>query len=102
MPYRKSAPEDAARAIAARLARAARSLTPDNQQVQTLALAVQLEQTVYDRGLDKRLDFEKDAVCARDRHGRCADHRGRAGLLPGRTPSGGGPGSGRDPRQGVW
>ncbi|MEI8375028.1 MAG: hypothetical protein WCJ35_19560 [Planctomycetota bacterium] len=54
------APEDAARAIAARLACAARSLAPDNRQVQMLALAAVLEQAVYDRGLDKRLDFDKD------------------------------------------
>jgi len=57
---RNCAPDDAARAIAARLARAARSLAPDNRQVRMLALAAELEQAVYDRGLDKRLDFDKD------------------------------------------
>ncbi|MGA2253992.1 MAG: hypothetical protein ABSG53_04965, partial [Thermoguttaceae bacterium] len=57
---RNCAPDDAARAIAARLARAARSLSPDNHRVQTLALAAALEQAVYERGLDKRLDFDKD------------------------------------------
>lgn len=57
---RNCAPDDAARAVAARLARAARSLAPDNRQVQTLALAAELEQAAYDRGLDKRLDFDKD------------------------------------------
>ena len=38
------------------------SLAPDNHQVQMLALAAALEQVVYDRGLDKRLDFVKDPV----------------------------------------
>ena len=59
---RNCAPDDAARAVAARLARAAQSITPGNLQVRTLALAAVLEQTVYDRGLDKRLDFAKDPV----------------------------------------
>ena len=59
---RNCAPDDAARAVAARLARAAQSLAPDNPQVQTLALAAALEQTVYDRGLDKRLDFKDPTV----------------------------------------
>ena len=59
---RNCAPDDAARAVAARLARAARSLAPDNQQVQILALATVLEQLVYDRGLDKRLNFKDPAV----------------------------------------
>ena len=62
---RNCAPDDAARAVAARLARAARSLAPDNRQVQVLALAAALEQVVYDRGLDKRLDFSKIRRCAR-------------------------------------
>ncbi len=62
MHGRNLAPEDAARSVAARLARAARSLAPDNHQVQMLALAAALEQTVYDRGLDKRLDFSDPAV----------------------------------------
>jgi len=57
---RSCAADDAARAVAARLARAARSLAPDDRQVQTLAVAAGLEQAVYDRGLDKRLDFDKD------------------------------------------
>ena len=95
---RNCAPEDAARAVAARLARAARSLAPDNRQVQMLALAAALEQIVYDRGLDKRLDF-KDPTVPRDRRARSADDRGRVGLLPGRAPSGGGPGGCRNPRQ---
>jgi hypothetical protein len=59
---RNCAPEDAARAVAARLARAARSLAPDNRQVQMLVLATVLEQAVYDRGLDKRLNFKDPAV----------------------------------------
>ncbi len=59
---RNCAPDDAARAVAARLARAALALAPDNHQVQMLALAAALEQVVYDRGLDKRLDFVKDPV----------------------------------------
>jgi len=57
---RNCAPDDAARRVAARLARAAWLLAPDNHQVQVLALATALEQVVYDRGLDKRLDFVKD------------------------------------------
>ena len=57
---RNCSPDDAARAVAARLARAARSLAPDNRRVQILALATALEQAVYDRGLEKRLDFDKD------------------------------------------
>ena len=57
---RNCAPDDAARAVALRLARAARSLAPDNRQLQVLAAAAALEQGVYDRGLDKRLDFDKD------------------------------------------
>jgi hypothetical protein len=59
---RNCAPDDAARAIAARLVRAAKSLAPDNRQVQVLALAVVLEQAVYERGLDKRLDFNDPAM----------------------------------------
>jgi len=59
---RNCAPDDAARAVAARLARAAWSLAPDNHQVQTLELAATLEQMVYDRGLDKRLNFNDPAV----------------------------------------
>ena len=59
---RNCAPDDAARAVAARLARAARSLAPDNPQVQMLAVVAALEQAVYDRGLDKRLDFKDPAV----------------------------------------
>jgi hypothetical protein len=57
---RNCSPDDAARATAARLARAARLLAPDNRDVQVLAIAAALEQAVYDRGLDKRLDFDKD------------------------------------------
>jgi hypothetical protein len=59
---RNCAPEDAARVIAARLARAARILAPDHRQVQVLAAATALEQAVYDRGLDKPLDFQDPAI----------------------------------------
>ncbi|MGO9113862.1 MAG: hypothetical protein ACLP9L_31925 [Thermoguttaceae bacterium] len=59
---RNCAPDDAARAVAARLAGAARLLAPDNPQVQLLAAAAALEQAVYDRGLDKRLNFTDPAV----------------------------------------
>ncbi len=69
---RDCAADDASRAIAARLARAARSLAPDNQQAQILDLAAALEQMVYDRGLDKRLNF-KDPAVPRDRRARAAD-----------------------------
>jgi len=55
---RNCPPEDAARAVAARLARAARSLAPDDRRVRTLALAAALDQAVYDRGLGKPLDFK--------------------------------------------
>ena len=96
---RNCAPDDAARAVAARLARAARSLAPDNRQVQMLALAAALEQMVYDRGLDKRLDF-KDPTVRADRRDGSADDRRRAGLLPGRAPSGRGAGGCRNPRPG--
>jgi CheY-like chemotaxis protein len=59
---RNCAPDDAARAVAARLARAARSLASDNFKVQVLSLATALDQIVYDRGLDKRLDFNDPAI----------------------------------------
>ena len=59
---RNYAPEDAARAFAARLIAAARSIAPDNRQVRLLDMAVKLERMVYDRGLDKRLDFKNPIV----------------------------------------
>ncbi len=59
---RSCPPDDAARAFAARLARAACLLSPENQAAQTLAAATELEQMVYDRGLDKRLDFSDPEV----------------------------------------
>jgi hypothetical protein len=59
---RSCPPDDAARAFAARLARAAYQLSPENQAAQTLAAAAELEQMVYDRGLDKRLDFNDPEV----------------------------------------
>ncbi len=59
---RNFAPDDAARAVAGRLARAAQSLAPENPQVQALAVAAALEQAIYDRGLDKRLDFKDPSV----------------------------------------
>jgi hypothetical protein len=59
---RSCPPDDAARAFAARLARAACQLSPENQAAQTLAAATELEQMVYDRGLDKRLDFNDPEV----------------------------------------
>ncbi len=59
---RNCAPEDAARTVAVRLARAAQSLAPENREVQTLALAAALEQVVYDHGLDKRLDLKDPTV----------------------------------------
>ncbi len=54
--------EDASRVMAARLARNARSLAPENRQAQILATAAALEQTVFENGLDKRLDFSKNAT----------------------------------------
>ncbi len=51
-------PEDAARAFAARLARAAEVLSPENRAARTLAVAAELEQLIYDRGLEKKLDFD--------------------------------------------
>ena len=59
---RNCSPDDAARAITARLARAARALAPDDRRIQVLDLAAGLEQIVYDRGLDRRLDFKNPAV----------------------------------------
>jgi hypothetical protein len=59
---RSCPPDDAARAFAARLARAASQLAPNNREAQTLAAATELEQMVYDRGLDKRLDFNDPEV----------------------------------------
>ena len=59
---RNCTPEDAARAIAARLARAAQSLAPKDHHVQMLALATALEQAAYDRGLDKPLDVKDPLV----------------------------------------
>ncbi len=59
---RSCPPDDAARAFAARLARAACQLSPQNQAAQTLAAATELEQMVYDRGLDKQLDFNDPEV----------------------------------------
>ena len=35
---------------------------PKNRAVQTLAIAAELEQAVYDRGLDKGLDFNDPNV----------------------------------------
>ncbi len=54
--------DEAARAFAARLARAARTLEPENRAAQTLAIAAELEQLVYDCGLDTGLDFNDSAV----------------------------------------
>jgi len=51
-------PEDAARAFAARLARAAEVLSPENRAARTLAVAAELEQLIYDRGLEKKLNFD--------------------------------------------
>lgn len=69
---RSCLPEDAARVFAARLAQAALALLPppvgpwtgvaqawlpQRRAAQTLAIATELEQMAYDRGLDKGLDF---------------------------------------------
>ncbi len=51
-------PDDAARAFAARLARAAITLSPNNRTFETLAMATRLEQTAYEKGLDQRLSVE--------------------------------------------
>jgi len=59
---RNCSPDDAARAVAGRLARAALSLAPDNPRILVLALAAALEQAVYNRGLDKRLDFKDPRI----------------------------------------
>ncbi len=55
------APEDAARAMAARLARDAYAIAPDDHEVRLLYLATMLEQAAYENGLDRPLD-EKDAA----------------------------------------
>ena len=94
---RSCPPDEAARAFAARLARAARSLEPENRAAQTLAIAAELEQLVYDRGLDKGLDFNDSAVkrlAATDP----SHDGGRAGVLPERAPRGRRAGGGRNPR----
>ena len=50
------APDDAARAMAARLARDAYAIAPDDHEVRLLYLATLLEQAAYDNGLDRPLD----------------------------------------------
>jgi CheY-like chemotaxis protein len=53
--------EDACRVMAARFARQAHALAPDDRQVKLLWLAATMDEMVYARGLDRPLDFEKDA-----------------------------------------
>ena len=54
--------DDAARVLAARLARDALALAPDNRQVRQLYLATMLEEAVDRRGLTKGLDAAQDPV----------------------------------------
>ncbi len=54
--------DDAARVLAARLARDALALAPDNRQVRQLYLATMLEEAVDRRGLTKGLDAARDPV----------------------------------------
>jgi hypothetical protein len=56
-PLAKSyAADDAARVLAARLARDAYAILPDDHQVRLLYLATMLEQAAYENGLDKPLE----------------------------------------------
>ena len=57
------APDEAARSLAARLARDAYAIAPDNQEVRLLYLTTLLEQAAYENGLDRPWD-EKDAAAA--------------------------------------
>jgi CheY-like chemotaxis protein len=56
--------DDAARALAARLARDAFALAPRDTQVRLLYLATMLEEAVYQNGLDKRLPEGEGSVAA--------------------------------------
>ena len=58
---RSCSPDEAARTFAARLARAARSLAPANRAALVLATAAELEQAVYEHGLDKGLELKREA-----------------------------------------
>ena len=90
-------PDDASRAFAARLARAASTLAPNNRAAQALAVATELEQMVYDRGLDKGLEFDNAEVkrlAALEPRG----HRRRACALPRRASCGRRCRGGRNPR----
>ena len=55
-------PEDAARWLAARLARDAYAITPDNRDVRLLYLTTLLEQAAYENGLDRPLDENSAAA----------------------------------------
>jgi CheY-like chemotaxis protein len=52
--------DDAARVLAARLARDAFALAPEDANVRLLYLATMLEEASYEHGLDKPLDLDKD------------------------------------------
>ncbi|MGA2064789.1 MAG: hypothetical protein ABSG86_07460 [Thermoguttaceae bacterium] len=53
--------DDACRVMAARLARQAHAVAPDDPRVTVLWLAATLDEMVYSRGLEKPLDFDKEA-----------------------------------------
>ena len=57
------APDEAARSLAARLARDAYAIAPDNQEVRLLYLTTLLEQAAYENGLDRPWD-ENSAAAA--------------------------------------
>jgi len=58
---RTAAADQAARSLAARLARDAWSLLPEDAQVRRLYLVTMLEEAAYQRGLDGPLPLDKDA-----------------------------------------
>jgi hypothetical protein len=58
---RSTTVDEACRVMAARLARQAHAIAPDDRATTTLWLTATLDEMVYHRGLGRPLDFEKDA-----------------------------------------
>jgi hypothetical protein len=54
--------DEACRVMAARLARQAHAVAPDDRRVTVVWLAATLDEMVYGRGLDQPLSFDKDAA----------------------------------------
>jgi hypothetical protein len=64
LTVRSGTPADAARALAARYARQAYALDPDNHDLRLLYLATMLDAAAYGRGLDRPLDQQDPALVA--------------------------------------